>query len=146
MRNKERAASVQVGFEIPAFPAHRILTWPLIACAVLATFSITFFTVLPYVNAMGHAVFGTDSGTFSFDYFLIPFTALDTCILLGYFKAARAACAWLDRVLGGLVDGAFGRIRDGIRAIRTRRKTKGGGEPKSGKGKNAAAKNIVEGR
>lgn len=88
------------------FPIHRFLSWPLIAILVLASFALVFMTVLPWLNMVGYTAFwNAGTGQVSFNYFLIPFTALDVCVLLGYFKAVRKLAPMLDRGVASLCGG-----------------------------------------
>lgn len=80
------------------FKGHWLFSWPLTALVLSGTFGLVFLTVLPYVNAIGYAAFwDSTNSALGFNFFLAPFTALDCCILLGYFKLARRMAKSIDR-------------------------------------------------
>lgn len=114
-------------FSFPIKP-HQFFSWPFIAFLVLVSFSIVFMTALPWLNMVGYAAFwDTGSSALSFNYFLIPFIALDVCVLLGYFKAVRHLAPALDRKIAkgwGKLAEAFSIRKEARKAARQEKKLK----------------------
>ena len=97
------------------------------SCPVLSANAATI-PVLPWFNTVGYAAFwDTGSSALSFNYFLIPFIALDVCVLLGYFKAVRYLAPALDRKIAkgwDKIAGALSLRKEARKAARQEKKLK----------------------
>ena len=120
-----RAEKNRISFPVKSY---QFFSWPFISFLVLVSFSIVFMTVLPWFNTVGYAAFwDTGSSALSFNYFLIPFIALDVCVLLGYFKAVRRLAPALDRKIAkgwDKIAGALSLRKEARKAARQEKKLK----------------------
>lgn len=90
----------------------RVLAFPFTATAVTFFFLIVMVYVLPYVNGVGMNAYYSGNDLYIM-YFLVPFTALDTVILIGSCKAIRIYAPRMNRFL----ESRFYAFADGFKRL-----------------------------
>ena len=80
---------------------YKFISYPIIACVTYLGFAWLLFYGLPVLNLTGAKMFVRDDVTM-YTSFTIPFTAVDTVILVGYFRIAGKLAPWFNRWMAGL--------------------------------------------
>lgn len=97
------------GYKFAAYPACTVMVY--IGFVLLVSMG------LPMVNTMGTSLYQLDEVRL-YTFYLLPFTALDTVLLIGYFrlcgKLCPKFCLWL-RDLPGQAKGCIRGLREGLK-------------------------------
>lgn len=96
---------------------YKFMAYPVCAFVVYLGFVLLISMVLPWVNTMGTSLYQLDEVKL-YTFYLLPFTALDTVLLIGYFKICGKYCPrfclWV-RDMPGQVKVCFRGIREGLK-------------------------------
>ena len=80
---------------------YKLVSYPVIACVTYALFIWLLFYGLPVLNTMGASMFVRDEVTI-YTMFSIPFTALDTVVLIGFFRTTGKLAPRFNRWMANL--------------------------------------------
>lgn len=70
------------------FEKWKLIAYPVISCFTVFSFPIVLFTLIPTINEIGFHAFSFSEDVL-INYFMLPFTCIDMCILLGYAKLLK---------------------------------------------------------